>query len=86
MVATGTGTTTAASSGCPRREPNAGPIKEGNWVRDERNHTALREAGWNVVVIWECAVSKKLRLHDEHLAKAISTALALIKSLTEIRG
>ena len=59
---------------------------EGNQARDKRNYTALQETGWNVVIIWECAVSKKLRLHEEQLVKAISTALALINSLTEIRG
>ena len=59
---------------------------EGNRARDERNHTALRADGWNVVIIWECAVSKKLRLHNEKLATAISTALALTRSLSEIRG
>jgi DNA mismatch endonuclease (patch repair protein) len=58
----------------------------GNQARDERNHAALRDAGWNVVVIWECAVSKKLRLLDEQLEKAISAALASSNSLTQIRG
>jgi len=28
---------------------------EGNQARDLRNENALREAGWHVVTIWECA-------------------------------
>ena len=58
----------------------------GNRIRDQRNHFALQSAEWKVVIIWECAVSKKLRLSDERLAKAIATALASAKSLIEIRG
>ena len=29
---------------------------EGNQARDLRNENALREAGWHVVTIWECAL------------------------------
>lgn len=58
----------------------------GNRSRDQRNHFALQNTKWKVVIIWECAVSKKLRLSDEQLANAISTALASAKSLIEIRG
>ena len=32
---------------------------QGNQERDIRNHTALREAGWNVIVIWECELKSK---------------------------
>lgn len=34
----------------------------GNVERDKRNEAALREAGWNILVIWECQVR-----HDEKL-------------------
>lgn len=30
---------------------------EGNRARDVRNESALRELGWHVVTIWECAVN-----------------------------
>ena len=30
-----------------------------NVRRDQRNHTALLQAGWRVGVIWECAVHRK---------------------------
>ena len=32
---------------------------EGNQARDLRNETALRDAGWHVVTIWECALKTK---------------------------
>lgn len=58
----------------------------GNRARDERNYSALRDAGWKVVIIWECAVSKKLSLSDKQLELAINTALASTKTLIDIRG
>ncbi|WP_412544557.1 very short patch repair endonuclease [Longispora sp. K20-0274] len=41
------------------RGPNAERWKDKlamNQARDERNNQALREAGWNVVRVWECEV------------------------------
>ncbi len=32
---------------------------EGNMARDLRNENALRDLGWHVVTIWECALRKK---------------------------
>lgn len=32
-----------------------------NVERDTRNYAALKEQGWNVVIIWECEVKKILR-------------------------
>jgi DNA mismatch endonuclease (patch repair protein) len=32
---------------------------EGNRARDLRNENALRDLGWHVVTIWECALRKK---------------------------
>lgn len=59
---------------------------EGNQARDRRNHAALQDAGWKVLVIWECAVSKKLSLTAEQLEGAISAALTSSEILIEIRG
>jgi DNA mismatch endonuclease, patch repair protein len=59
---------------------------ENNQARDQRNHTALEDAGWKVLVIWECAVSKKLSLTAEQLEAAIAAALASSESLITIRG
>lgn len=59
---------------------------EGNRARDQRNYTALEEAGWKVLVIWECALSKKLSLTDEQLEIAIAAALTSSESLIDISG
>lgn len=59
---------------------------EGNQARDQQNYAALTDAGWKVLVIWECAVSKKLSLTDEQLENAIASALASTQPLIETRG
>lgn len=59
---------------------------ESNSLRDKRNYEALIGAGWKVVIIWECAVSKKLRLSDPMLEGAIISAFAATEGLVEIRG
>ena len=33
-----------------------------NRLRDSRNHAELKEAGWRVLVIWECETRKPLEL------------------------
>ena len=58
----------------------------GNQERDRRNHAALVDAGWNTVVIWECAVSKKRRLPDKQLVGVIANAIHSSQSLIDIRG
>ena len=58
----------------------------GNQARDRRNHAALLDASWKVIVIWECAVSKKLSLTTEQLEDAISAALTSSEPLIDIRG
>jgi len=59
---------------------------EGNRARDRRNHSALKDAGWKVLIIWECAVSKKLSLSDEQLEITITAALASTEPPIDIRG
>ena len=59
---------------------------EGNQARDRRNYAALEAAGWKVLVIWECSVSKKLRLNDEQLEEEIATALITSHFFVEIRA
>ncbi|WP_281990738.1 very short patch repair endonuclease [Sulfitobacter geojensis] len=57
-----------------------------NRARDQRNYAELVGAGWGVVVIWECAVSKKLQLPSDQLEQVISDALASTNELIVIRG
>lgn len=37
------------------------PKLEKNCKRDEENYAALRKAGWNVLVVWECELKKDFR-------------------------
>ena len=41
-----------------------------NKARDEKNHNLLREAGWNVIVIWECEL--KSSSFEETMAEIVS--------------
>lgn len=59
---------------------------EGNRARDQRNYTALQNSGWKVLIIWECAISKKQRLSDELLELEIVAALASPETIVDIRG
>ena len=42
-----------------------------NVARDRRNELALRELGWKVAVVWECAVTS-VGLIDEELSRLIA--------------
>ena len=41
-----------------------------NVERDERNHSILRNEGWNVIIIWECELKKAVA--DARLQKLIN--------------
>lgn len=58
----------------------------GNRMRDERNYRQLRDAGWQVVLVWECAVMKKNRLTDTELAAAMRAAIETNRFLIEVRS
>jgi len=36
-----------------------------NVARDKQNETALRKAGWKILVLWECGLGKKEALNRE---------------------
>ena len=59
---------------------------EGNRARDQRNHIALQDAEWKVIVIWECAISKKQSLSGEQLELEIAAAMSSTETLVHIRG
>lgn len=58
----------------------------GNRERDNRNTKALQKDGWNVIIVWECAVSKKKRLDDAELRGALAHAILSNAQFTEIRA
>ena len=43
----------------------------GNVARDQHNIALLSEAGWNVLIVWECALRGKLRLDDEAIGSRL---------------
>lgn len=43
----------------------------GNRARDKRNRSTLRHAGWHVLRIWECQLTKRRR-REETLGKLVS--------------
>lgn len=43
------------------------PKINSNVQRDKKNKTLLRKDGWNVIIIWECQLKKKVI--DQNLAK-----------------
>lgn len=46
------------------------PKSLGNVARDKRNAELLREAGWKVIIVWECELKKKCR--EETLIQLVS--------------
>jgi len=42
-----------------------GPKLEANRLRDRRNSRALKEAGWKILVVWECQISNKERIKNK---------------------
>ena len=52
-----------------------------NRERDVRNYDALKSQGWNVLVVWECQLSKKKR---QETLRALSIRLSEI--LLELNG
>ena len=55
-------------------------------TRAEYIDKQLEAAGWKVLVIWECAVSKKKSLTIKQLEIALTAAFKSSKSLIDIRG
>lgn len=59
---------------------------DGNRRRDEHNYQLLREAGWNVVLVWECAVSKGRRLPGDQIVSELSQAIRSGSGFVCLRG
>ncbi|WP_236629793.1 very short patch repair endonuclease [Pseudohaliea rubra] len=59
---------------------------ESNRVRDARNLRLLEDAGWRVLVVWECALKGKERLPVELVISRISEWLTGGGESCEVRG
>lgn len=57
-----------------------------NREKDNENLSALCEAGWRVVTIWECALKGRTRISLERITKAISELLSSDRLSLEITG
>ena len=57
-----------------------------NTGRDKVVRRALTEAGWKIVVIWECSMKGKGRLNSADLITALTNAVRHPMLLAEIRG
>ncbi len=57
-----------------------------NVARDERNLTELRNAGWRIGVIWECALKGKTRRSSGELIDSLSRWLLTDDRELQIRG
>lgn len=42
-----------------------------NVVRDNRDSALLREQGWRVLIVWECALRGRLKLTDDALGERL---------------
>jgi DNA mismatch endonuclease (patch repair protein) len=58
----------------------------GNKKRDERNLQALKEMGWSILIIWECALKGKNKLDFGSTIKSISDWLKSSNQYAEITG
>lgn len=59
---------------------------EGNAARDEKNVQALLDAGWRVMVVWECALKGKTRRDEAEVIEVISAWLECDEVSEEIAG
>lgn len=58
----------------------------GNLKRDKDNIVRLKDAGWRVLVVWECALKGKHRLDPDSLMKRIVLWLDSGRKSGEIKG
>lgn len=57
-----------------------------NRKRDKLNIQALIAGGWQVVILWECAIKGKSRLPIDQLGEKLQKAILEQSSLIEIQG
>jgi len=59
---------------------------EQNRSRDRKNVGQLRDAGWRVLIVWECAMRDPGSIPPDTLGARISTWLKSRNGMKEIRG
>jgi DNA mismatch endonuclease, patch repair protein len=58
----------------------------GNVVRDRKSIDALKEAGWRVGIVWECALKGRTRLPPTHVIQRCSSWLRSNRQSLELAG
>ena len=58
----------------------------GNKQRDDQDLQAVRNLGWRVFLIWECALKGKQRLPFEQLIELVENWLLVGNQFVEIKG
>jgi DNA mismatch endonuclease (patch repair protein) len=59
---------------------------DANRQRDARNLRLLRDGGWRVMIVWECALKGRTRLPVETVIPGIADWLSTDMASSEIRG
>lgn len=59
---------------------------EGNVERDRRQYTELKNTGWRVATIWECALKGRTRLQCSEVVQTCAMWLNSDERILEIRG
>ena len=57
-----------------------------NVVNDQRAVESLREAGWRVAIVWECALKGRTRLNEEEAMQTLRTWIKSSEETLTIRG
>ncbi|MGR3315410.1 very short patch repair endonuclease [Roseovarius indicus] len=63
-----------------------GPKLKRNRERDLANEAALQEAGWRVLIVWECCMVGKGRWSREDLLDAVEAWLVSEDRFTQLEG
>ncbi|MHA7816430.1 MAG: very short patch repair endonuclease [Pseudohaliea sp.] len=59
---------------------------EANQARDERNLHILQDAGWRVMIVWECSLKGRTRLASTDVVPAIAEWLLGTDDFAEMSG
>lgn len=59
---------------------------DGNAARDKRNETALKEAGWRVGIVWECALRGRGPAALNQAIKSLDDWIRGQEQMIELRG
>lgn len=62
------------------------PKLERNVVKDKRNNQSLKDAGWRIAIVWECAIKGKTKRSLDEIIREVGKWLLSKKNYLEIKG